>query len=150
MPDSRGLLEELQSVFSGSNTLLDSLLPPILFLIINTLLGFQAAMSALLAIGAGITVLRLARGHKFWYALGGIGAALLAIGLALFNLPSIWLALVVVLIISYVVGSKRLRVLRGPSVEEFQKNSPPQRQGQHRGFYLLKNKRNQQCIIHPV
>ena len=150
MPDSRGLLEELQSVFSGSNTLLDSLLPPILFLIINTLLGFQAAMSALLAIGAGITVLRLARGHKFWYALGGIGAALLAIGLALFNLPSIWPALVVVLIISYVVGSKRLRVLRGPSVEEFQQNSPPPRQGQHRGLYLLKNKRNQQCIIQSV
>ncbi|MBM3137246.1 MAG: DUF3159 domain-containing protein [Chloroflexi bacterium] len=81
MPDRKELLEEFKSVFSGSNTLLDSALPPLLFLIINAIFGFQAAMISSLVMGAAITGLRIARGQKIWYALGGVGAAGLAIGL---------------------------------------------------------------------
>jgi len=80
MPESRELYEELQSVFSGNNTLLDSILPSILFLIDNALFGFQVAMITSLGISVLITILRLLRGQKIWYALGGTGAALLAIG----------------------------------------------------------------------
>ncbi|MDP2965839.1 MAG: DUF3159 domain-containing protein [Pelolinea sp.] len=81
MPDSKELFEEFKSVFSGSNSLLDSLLPPLLFLIINTAFGFQPALWASLGIGAVITILRLLQRQKASYALGGLSAALLAIGL---------------------------------------------------------------------
>jgi len=79
MPDSKELFEEFKSVFSGSSSLLDSLLPLLLFLIINAAFGFQPALWASLGIGAVITILRLLRRQKAIYALGGLGAALLAI-----------------------------------------------------------------------
>jgi len=60
---------------------LDSVLPPIIFLLANTFLGFQAAMWMALVGGAVIGLMRALRGQKLWYVLGGIGAALLAIGL---------------------------------------------------------------------
>jgi len=81
MPDSQELLEELRSVFSGGNSLLDSFFPPILFLVINAAFGFQAAMISSLLSGAIIMISRLLRKQKFVYALGGISAAGLAIGL---------------------------------------------------------------------
>jgi hypothetical protein len=224
MPDSKEILEEFKSVFSGSNTLLDSALPPLLFLITNAIFGFQAAMISALVIGAGITGFRIARGQKIWYALGGIGAAGLAIGLryllnsttafflptlingglttlvlffsilvnrpavaftsaltrrwplewywhpkvrpaytevtaiwvvfsgiklaiqshlytrqaliplAYFNFFSGWPAMILLLVISYVYGLKRLSGLKGPSVDEFKNDDPPPWKGQQRGF----------------
>ncbi len=224
MPDSKELLEELKSVFSGSHALLDSALPPLLFLIINAIFGFQAAMISALVIGAGITGFRIARRQKIWYALGGIGAAGLAIGLrylldsttafflptlingglttivllvsilakqpavaftsaltrrwplewywhpkvrpayaevtaiwvvfsgiklaiqallyqrdrfiplAYFNFFSGWPAMILLLVISYIYGLKRLNNLQGPSVDEFKNDEPPPWKGQQRGF----------------
>jgi len=224
MPDSKELLEELKSVFSGSHALLDSALPPLLFLITNAIFGFQAAMISALVIGAGITGFRIARGQKIWYALGGIGAAGLAIGLrylldsttafflptlingglttivllvsilakrpavaftsvltrrwplewywhpkvrpayaevtaiwvvfsgiklaiqallyqrdrfiplAYFNFFSGWPAMILLLVISYIYGLKRLNNLQGPSVDEFKNDEPPPWKGQQRGF----------------
>ena len=81
VPDSKELFEEFISVFSGSSSLLDSLLPPLLFLIINAAFGFQPALWASLGIGAVIIILRLLRRQKAVFALGGLSAALLAIGL---------------------------------------------------------------------
>ena len=81
MPDRQEILEEFKTVFSGKNTILDSVIPPLLFLVINAVLGFQAAMYSALGCGAVISLLRLLRKEKILYALGGIGAALLAIGL---------------------------------------------------------------------
>lgn len=224
MPDKRELLDELKSVLAGQSALLDSILPPLIFLLANVLFDFQAAMAASLAVGAGIAVMRLIRGHKIWYALGGLGAAGLAIGLrylfnseaalflptlisgglttlallvsllikrpavaftsaltrrwplawywhpkvrpayaevtafwvifssfklagqlilysrgdaaglALFNLVSGWPALIILLIISYLYGLRRLKNLQGPSVEEFETGQAPPWQGQQRGF----------------
>ena len=224
MPDSKELFEEFKSVFSGNNSLLDSLFSPFLFLVINSAFGFQPALWASLGIGVVITVLRLLRRQKAVYALGGLGAALLAIalcyllksaqafflptiingglvtlalltsiiikrpaeaftsaltrrwpldwywytsvrpaysevtaiwvvystlklavqvflykqgnvdGLALFNLIGGWPALILLLVISYMYGLKRLRDLKGPSVEEFTQNLPPPWCGQLRGF----------------
>jgi hypothetical protein len=224
MPDYRELLDEFKSVISGSNSLLDSLVPPVLFLIINIMFGFQPALWASLGIGAGITLLRLFRKQKPLYALGGLGAALLAIGLryllnsaqafflptlinsaltiiilivsiiiqrpavaftsavtrrwplgwywhprvrpaytevtamwvvysiiklavqlflyrqgnveglAVFNLVSGWPTLILLLILSYLYGMKRLNNLKGPSVQEFINNSPAPWGGQQRGF----------------
>jgi len=224
MPDSKELFEEFRSVFSGSNSLLDSLLPPLLFLIINAVFGFQPALWASLGIGAIITGLRLLRRQKIAFALGGLGAALLAIGLryllnssqayflptlindslimlallvstiinrpavaftsaftrrwpldwywhaqvrpaysevtaiwvvfyalkiaiefvlfrqgnvyrlAIFNFIGGWPALILLLIVSYLYGQKRLRNLKGPSVQEFIQKIPPPWRSQQRGF----------------
>lgn len=224
MPDNKELIEEFKSVFSGSNSLLDSFLPPLLFLVINTLFGFQQAFWASLGIGIAIAILRLLRRQKIAFALGGLGAALFAIGLryflnsskayflptlindslimlalfvsiivnrpavaftsaltrrwplnwywherikpayaevtyfwvvyyalkliilymiyrqgnlyrlAIINFISGWPALILLLIISYIYGQKRLRNLKGPSVQEFIQNIPPPWQSQKRGF----------------
>ena len=224
MPDSKELFEEFRSVFSGSNSLLDSLLPPLLFLIINAVFGFQPALWASLGIGAIITGLRLLHRQKIAFALGGLGAALLAIGLryllnssqayflptlindslimlallvstiinrpavaftsaftrrwpldwywhaqvrpaysevtaiwvvyyalkiaiefvlfrqgnvyrlAIFNFIGGWPALILLLIVSYLYGQKRLRNLKGPSVQEFIQKIPPPWRSQQRGF----------------
>jgi len=83
MPDRKELLEEFKTVFSGNTAVLDSVLPAFIFLLANALLGFTAAMWTALGCGAAITLARALRGQKLWYALGGIGAALLAIGLRL-------------------------------------------------------------------
>ena len=83
MPDRKELLEEFKTVFSGNTAVLDSVLPAFIFLLANALLGFSAAMWTALGCGAAITLARALRGQKLWYALGGIGAALLAIGLRL-------------------------------------------------------------------
>lgn len=45
-----------------------------------------------------------------------------------------WPALIVLLIVTYLYGSWRLRQLGGPSVEEFKADSPPPWRGQQRGF----------------
>jgi len=224
MSDRKELFEEFRSVFSGGNSLLDSFLPPLLFLVINALFGFQQALWASLGIGIVITVLRLFRRQKIAFALGGLGAALFAIGLRYFlnsskafflptlindglimlalllsilvNRPAVaftsaitrrwplnwywherikpaytevtfiwvayyalkllilyivyrqgnlyrlaiinffsgWPALILLLIISYIYGQKRLQKLKGPSVQEFIQNIPPPWQGQQRGF----------------
>jgi hypothetical protein len=224
MPDRKELVEEFRSVFSGGNSLLDSFLPPLLFLAINALFGFQQALWASLGIGMVITALRLLRKQKIAFALGGLGAALLAIVLRYFlnsskayflptlindslimlalfvsiiiNRPAVaftsaltrrwplnwywheqikpaytevtyfwvayyalkvlllyiiyqqgnlyrlaiinfvvgWPALILLLIISYIYGQKRLQKLKGPSVQEFIQNIPQPWQGQKRGF----------------
>ena len=54
--------------------------------------------------------------------------------LALLNLLTGWPAILVLLIISYLYGLKRLRNLKGPSVEEFKKKKKPPWQGQKQGF----------------
>ena len=224
MPDSKELIEEFKSVFSGSNSLLDSFLPPLLFLVTNALFGFQQALWASLGIGMIITALRLLRRQKIAFALGGLGAALFAIGLryflnsskafflptlindslimlallasvivnrpavaftsaltrrwplnwywherirpaytevtyfwvvyyalklfilymvyragnlyrlAIINFISGWPSLILLLIISYIYGQKRLQNLKGPSVQEFVQKFPPPWQSQKRGF----------------
>ena len=54
--------------------------------------------------------------------------------LAFLQLLSGWPATVLLLLLSYLYGSWRLRQLRGPSVEEFKLGSAPPWSGQQRGF----------------
>ncbi|MBX3147782.1 MAG: DUF3159 domain-containing protein [Gemmatimonadales bacterium] len=86
MPDGAGrgreLLEELRGVF-GAVGLLDILLPPLLFLVLNGLAGFNAAMIGALGLSLLIAAVRLRRGQSLVYALGGMGSVGLAIGLVL-------------------------------------------------------------------
>ncbi len=76
------LLEELRSVSNGVG-LMDTILPPILFLLLNGLAGFQAAMYGAIAIALLIAILRLRRKQSLMYAIAGMGSVALAIALAL-------------------------------------------------------------------
>jgi hypothetical protein len=83
MPDkARELLEEFRAVM-GKVGLLDTILPPMLFLLLNGLAGFNAAMIGALGLSFVIAVLRLRRGQPLLYALAGLGSVGLAIALAL-------------------------------------------------------------------
>ena len=75
----RELLDEFRSVL-GSR-LLDIILPPTVFLLVNGLWGLTAAMSAALALALVLGVIRWRRGDPLRYALGGAGSVVLAIGL---------------------------------------------------------------------
>jgi len=77
------LLDEFRGVM-GTVGLLDTILPPVLFLLLNSLLGFQAAIWGALIIAAALAGLRLLRKQTLSYALGGIASVLLAIALAWF------------------------------------------------------------------
>ena len=76
------LLEEIRTVFTGLNSFFDAILPPIIFLLINGLVGFQAAMWSALILSAGIAILRIVRKQSLTYALAGVGSVAVAIGLA--------------------------------------------------------------------
>ena len=77
----RELLDELRSVFTGRNSFLDAILPPILFLLINGLAGFQAAIWSALIVSIVIAVVRIARRQPIYYALTGVGSVAAAIGI---------------------------------------------------------------------
>jgi len=78
---ARELLDEFRTV-AGNVGLLDTILPPILFLLLNGLAGFQAAMFGALGLSLLIAILRLRRGQSLVYALAGMGSVGLAIALA--------------------------------------------------------------------
>lgn len=218
----RELLEEFRSVL-GSR-LLDVILPPTVFLVINGLWGLTAAMSAALVLAFVLGVVRWRRGNPLRYAMGGAGSVLLAIGLVWilgraegYFLPGLvsgaltvalclvsllarrpltawssflarrwpldwywhprvrpaysettvlwsvfftlrlawqvilyrnaqaetlawvqtltgWPALVILLVVTYIYGTWRLRSLAGPSLEEFKSGTPAPWHGQQRGF----------------
>jgi hypothetical protein len=220
----REVVDEFRTVVVGRSNLLDSIIPPLLFLLTNALLGFQYAMWGSLVVAGAITLVRLRRRQSLLYALGGIGGVLLAILLAQllgraegYFLPGIitggftvlvclvsiiarrplvawtsyiarrwprdwywhpqvrpaytevtwfwtvffglrlllevvlfqeeaadllavvkvltgWPATLVLLVVSYLYGTWRLRNLGGPSVEEFKDGTEPPWQGQRRGF----------------
>ncbi len=75
------LLEELRIVFAGRNSFLDAILPPIIFLVVNGLVSFQAAMGSALVISLGIAILRITRKQSLVYALAGVGSVAVAIGI---------------------------------------------------------------------
>jgi hypothetical protein len=75
------LLDELRAVFAGRNSLIDAILPPILFLLINGLAGFQAAMWSALALSMIIAIVRIVRRQPIYYALAGIGSVAVALGI---------------------------------------------------------------------
>jgi hypothetical protein len=224
MGKAREILEELRMVLAGRSGLIDSLLPPVLFVILNALWTWQVAAGAALALAVAIGLYRLFKRQSLLYALGGVGAVALAVLIAQvlgraegFFLPTIvtgaitallclvsvvvgrplvaftsyiarrwpvswywhpkvrpaysevtwmwgiffglrlliqinlfqgqaasllgivqlltgWPATIILLIISYLYGTWRLRNLGGPSVEEFKAGAEPPWEGQRRGF----------------
>ncbi|WKZ34736.1 MAG: DUF3159 domain-containing protein [Anaerolineales bacterium] len=82
MPEkARELLEEFHSV-TGKVGLLDTIIPPVLFLLLNGLAGFETAMAGSLGLAFVIAIVRLRRRQSLAYALAGMGSVGLAIALA--------------------------------------------------------------------
>ena len=80
----RELLEEIRTIFTGKNSFLDAILPPIIFLLFNGLVSFRAAMWSALVVSIFIAILRISRKQPLVYALAGIGSVAIAIGMAWF------------------------------------------------------------------
>lgn len=84
MPEKvRELLDEFRMV-TGKVGLLDTIVPPVLFLLLNGLAGFNAAMIGSLGLSIAIAIFRLRRKQSLLYALAGMGSVVLAIAFALF------------------------------------------------------------------
>ena len=220
----RELTEEIRTVVVGRGNIIDSIAPPLVFVVINALAGLQVAVAGSLALALLIALFRLGRRQPLRYALGGVGGIAFAAGVAQllgraegYFLPAIvtgggtlvvcllsvlvrrpmvawtshlargwpsgwywhrsvrpaysevtwlwvfffairlllqfalfrgaapellvvvnvamgWPATVVLLAVSYLYGTWRLRNLRGPSVEEFEQGAEPPWTGQQRGF----------------
>jgi hypothetical protein len=79
---SQELIDEFRQVVMGRANLLDSILPPLLFVILNAVLGFDVAMWSSLLVAGILAILRLRRGQSPLYALGGAAGVGLAIGLS--------------------------------------------------------------------
>ncbi len=74
------LLGEFRSVFSGKVfRILESLLPLVVFLIVNPLLGLNPALWAALALAGTFAFYRLIQRQSLVYAFGGLGSVLLAL-----------------------------------------------------------------------
>ena len=224
MEKVREIVEELRMVLAGRSSFLDSLLPPLFFVLLNLIWGVQVAIWASLGLAVVIAIYRLFRRQSLLYALGGAGGVALAAAVAYllgraegFFLPTIisgglttllclvsvlagrpivaftsfiarrwplnwywhpkvrpaysevtwmwvlffglrlllqfnlfreqaagllgivqfltgWPATIILLIVSYLYGTWRLRNLGGPSVEEFKSGAEPPWEGQQRGF----------------
>ena len=66
------LLEELKAVLLQRGGWVDSLLPPVVFVILNAWLGFPASLWGALGVALLIAVVRLVRRQDLRYVLGGV------------------------------------------------------------------------------
>jgi hypothetical protein len=220
----RELTEEFRTVVVERSNIIDAIVSPVAFLILNAFVGLQVAMWGSLGIALALTVFRLLMGRPVGYALGGLGATALAILAARLSnqaegyfLPNLitdgltilaclvsvivrrplvaltshlarqwplewywhkrvrpayaevtlawaifftlrlaikwflfreveatilgilsvimgWPATILLLVLSYLYGTWRLRNLDGPSVEELREGADPPWEGQQRGF----------------
>ena len=76
------LAQEFRIVFSGRTNTADTIIPPLLYALVNMLAGLVPATLAALVLAAILTILRLVRKQSWLYALSGLVLTLLAAGLA--------------------------------------------------------------------
>jgi len=74
--------EEFKSVIGGRVSLVDVILPPLLFTVLNGPLPLNSALIFSLGIALTLLVIRLMRGEAFGYAASGMGVILVAAVLA--------------------------------------------------------------------
>jgi len=82
MDKAREILEELRMVLTGRSSFLDSLLPPLSFVLFNAIWGVQVAIWASLGLAVVIAIYRLFKRQSLLYALGGAGGVALAAAVA--------------------------------------------------------------------
>lgn len=81
MEKIRELVQEFNSVVLGRSNVADSILPPLLFVVLNAVLGLEAAQWGALALALLFTAVRLARRQPLQYALGGLFGSVLAVSI---------------------------------------------------------------------
>lgn len=75
------IFEELKSVLSGKT--IDAILPPIVYVIVNAVFGLPPAVIAAVLFATALGAIRIFKGQKWVYALGGLLGVGIAAGLAL-------------------------------------------------------------------
>jgi hypothetical protein len=78
----RELTEEFRNVVVGESNLADTVIPTVVFLIVNGFLGFEFAMWSSLLMALLITALRLRRRQPLQYAIAGVGSVLFAVAIS--------------------------------------------------------------------
>jgi hypothetical protein len=76
------LIEEFRTVFSGRSNTVDTIIPPLLYALVNMFAGLFPATLSALGLAVLLTVIRLIRKQSWLYALSGLVLTLLAVGLA--------------------------------------------------------------------
>jgi hypothetical protein len=76
------LMQEFRTVFAERTNTADTILPPLLYAVVNMLAGLVPAALSALVLAAILTVLRLVRKQNWYYALSGLALTLLSAGLA--------------------------------------------------------------------
>jgi hypothetical protein len=79
------LLQEFRTIFSGRTNTVDTIIPPLLYALVNLLAGLLPATLSALGLAALLTLLRLARKQSWLYAFSGLVLTLFAAGLAWFS-----------------------------------------------------------------
>ena len=82
MEKLREIVEELRMVLAGRSSFLDTLLPPLLFVLFNAIWGVQVAIWTSLGVAVAVAIYRLFRRQSLLYALGGAGGVALAAAVA--------------------------------------------------------------------
>jgi hypothetical protein len=72
------LIGELRAVVFTRSKWLDSILPPVIFVLLNTISGLTLALVGAFGVALLIGIYRLIRRQAWTYALGGVGAVILA------------------------------------------------------------------------
>ena len=75
------LYEEFRNVVAGRQKIVDSILPPLTFVIVNALAGVDYALWSSLGMALAFTMYRLFKGQSIGYAVGGLGGVLAAIAI---------------------------------------------------------------------
>jgi hypothetical protein len=78
----REVYDEFRTQLMGRNKLIDSILPAVVFMLVNAFAGLQPALWSALILAGIITGLRLFKRQTLWFALSGFGGVFLAVLLA--------------------------------------------------------------------
>jgi hypothetical protein len=76
------ILAEFRTVFAGRGNLIDTIIPPVVFLVLNALWRFEAALWGSLAASAAFGLYRLFKKQALSYALAGVGLVLISVAAA--------------------------------------------------------------------
>ena len=68
---------------AGRSHVIDAILPPVAFLVLNAVLGFTVASWGAMGVAVALGLVRLVRGEPWGYAVGGLAATALALVSAL-------------------------------------------------------------------